>query len=115
MNIYGANTKKLHRRLQSLEKKVVTGLVELHMPDGSVRRIKGGSRHAFELFDRAYAGDRSGELAWIEQASYIVEPGGGRLLELLQVMLPGPVRPDPGDITPAPRARPIKVDSELTG
>jgi hypothetical protein len=80
--------RRLHRRLERLEKGPVTEPATLLMPDGRTEVLRGDC--IFEMLSRACSGDRSPETELLAQSISSTEPGGGRLLHLARALLNGP-------------------------
>jgi hypothetical protein len=86
----------IKRRLELLEKRLISDPIVLQMADGRTETLRGPRHYAFELFRRAIAGDRTPEMELIAQCTSSSEPGGGRMIELVQAFLNGPTE-DPLD------------------
>jgi hypothetical protein len=88
----------IKRRLELLEKRLISEPIVLQMPDGRTETLRGPRYYTFELFKRAIGGERTPEMELIAQCTSSSEPGGGRMIELVQAILNGP-KEDPLDPT----------------
>ena len=79
---------KLHRRLEALEKQITREPILLLMADGHTETLRGD---VLDLFSRALRGDRTPEIERIAQSTSSVEPGGGKMIDLVRALLNGPV------------------------
>jgi hypothetical protein len=84
----------LNRRLEALEKELVSESATLTMPDGRTVMIPGRGDYLLRLLGRTFdCADNSREQAHLDlirRATSSKEPGGGRMVELIRVMLLGP-------------------------
>jgi hypothetical protein len=87
-------TIRLHRRLEALEKELVSEAATLTMPDGSTATIPGSGDYLLRLLGRKFdCADNSREQAHLDlirRATGSEEPGGGRMVELIRCVLLGP-------------------------
>ena len=87
----------LRRRLAALEKRLITEPTLLMMPDGSTARIPGRGEYLLKLFVVAARGanispEQAAELDLIRRSTESIEPGGGRIVELIRCFLLGPAK-----------------------
>ena len=80
----------VHRRLETLEKGLVTEPATLLMPDGRTETLQGPRDFVLELLSRACCGERTPETELLAQSISSTEPGGGHLLDLARALLNGP-------------------------
>jgi hypothetical protein len=85
----------LRRRLEALEKRLISEPTLLMMPDGSTARIPGRGEYLLKLFVVAARGanispEQATELDLIRLSTTAIEPSGGRLVELIRCCLLGP-------------------------
>jgi hypothetical protein len=80
----------IQRRLKLLEKRLISEPIVLQMPDGRTETLRGPRYYTLDLFKRAISGDRTPEMELIAQCTSSIEPGGGRMIELVQAILNGP-------------------------
>ena len=79
----------LRRRLEALEKELVSGeQIVLQMPDGRTETLRGS---VLELFYRARDGDRTPEVELIAQSISSIEPDGAHMIDLARALLNGPI------------------------
>jgi hypothetical protein len=93
----------VRRRLEALEARTSTEAVRLIFADGSSTEIRGPNNFVLDLFSSLQQGAEIGPLraAQVEMIRRSVdarEPGGSRLVEVLRMLLNGPVRAQ-GDIS----------------
>lgn len=87
---------KMHRRLDRLEEKLICEPTFLVTADGHVETIEGPKDHLLTLFSAAVSGRsatprQAAELELIKGCKFGSEPGGARIVELLQCFYAGPV------------------------
>ncbi len=80
------------KRLRALEAKMISDPLTLHFADGSMRAICGGASFLRRLFRGVFGGAdlspwQATQLDSIRQCVRADEPGGGRMVELLQCLL----------------------------
>jgi hypothetical protein len=83
----------LRRRLAALEKRLIS-VPTLVMPDGRTASIPGRCEYLLKLFVVAARGAnispvQAAELDLIRRSTDAIEPGGGRLIELIRCCLLG--------------------------
>jgi hypothetical protein len=89
------NTNRLHRRIETLERELVSEPAILTMPDGRTATIPGGE-HLLNLMGRVHRGatpEQAAQLDLIRRSTDSSEPGGGRMIELIRALLLGPAEP----------------------
>jgi len=85
----------LRRRIAALERLLISKPVLLTMPDGQTATIRGRGIYLVKLLSDAVRGasisaEQSAELDLIRKSTDAVEPGGGRIVELIRIFLHGP-------------------------
>jgi hypothetical protein len=85
-------TMNFERRLRALEARMITDPVILHFADGSTRELRGPGDFLPRLFPGVFgeanlSPGQAAQLDLIRQSVGSKEPGGGRLVELLQCFL----------------------------
>jgi hypothetical protein len=88
----GGKTMRLEKRIQALEAiKMPSDPVVLHFADGSTESVTGRRDFLLDLLSGAYGGDLStdqaAQLDLIRKCVRAQEPGGGRLVELMQSVM----------------------------
>jgi hypothetical protein len=78
----------LHRRLQALEKRLVSEPIRLQMPDGRVVTLPCDC--AGDLLLQACRGARTPEIELLAQSISSTEPGGGHLVDLARALVNTP-------------------------
>ena len=78
---------KIQRRLELLEKRLMSEPIMLLMPDGRTETLRGRRYYTLDLFKRACEGDRTPELELIAQSISSTEPGGGHMLDMVRAIL----------------------------
>jgi hypothetical protein len=83
---------RIEKRVRALETRWIASPVTLHFADGSTRELRGPRNFLAGLFAAAYQGAnrtalQAEQLELIRRAVYADEPGGGHMVELVQVML----------------------------
>jgi hypothetical protein len=79
---------KIQRRLELLEKRLMSEPIMLLMPDGRTETLRGRRYYTLDLFKRACDGDRTPDLELIAQSISSIEPGGGHMLDMVRRHLP---------------------------
>jgi hypothetical protein len=84
--------KRIENRIQDLESKWRSDAVVLHFADGSTKMLRGPKYFLGGLAAAAARGARctseqEQQLQLIRLAAYAEEPGGGRMIELIKVMM----------------------------
>jgi hypothetical protein len=87
---------RFEKRLRALEARLIANPVVLHLPDGSTREICGRGDYLMDLFFGAgghvdLTCGQAADLDLIRQCVRSKEPDGGRMIELIQAFLLGPV------------------------
>ena len=87
----------LRRRLAALEKVLISEPTRLVMPDGRTATIPGHGMYLVKLFVSAVSGanisaEQAAELDLIRRSTESIEPGGGRIVELIRCFLLGPAK-----------------------
>lgn len=77
----------IYRRLELLEKRLVSEPTVLFMPDGSTETLRGRGYYLLDLFVRACNGERTPELELIAHSVSSAEPGGGAMIDLTRDVL----------------------------
>ena len=88
----------LRRRIGQLEQRIGGESITVHLPDGSVRPIRGDNKHYFRLaglLDNEAESPLDCELTWIRDAVRIDEPD--HVFELLAAILRGPIEDEDGE------------------
>jgi hypothetical protein len=90
---------RLDARLRKLEARVSWDPIVLYFADGSTREIRGPGDYLLELFAGAFGGanlsPRQAEhVDLILRCAHSEEPGGGRMVEVMQALLDSPAAPD---------------------
>jgi len=85
----------LRRRLAALEKRLISEPTLLMMPDGSTARIPGRGEYLLKLLVVAARGvnispEHAAQLDLIRRSTDAIEPGGGRLIEVIRCCVLGP-------------------------
>ena len=89
---------RFEKRIRALEARFHSDPTILHLPGGSVREICGPGDYLLDLFAGVLGGAdltpaQVADLELIRRSVEAEEPGGGgRMVELLRVLLNGPVR-----------------------
>jgi sulfur relay (sulfurtransferase) DsrC/TusE family protein len=88
---------KMHSRLNRLEEKFISEPTILVMADGHVEIIEGPKDHLLTLFSVAVGGrsatpKQAADLALIKECKFGSEPGGARIVELIQCFQHGPAK-----------------------
>ena len=86
----------LERRIRALEARLIQDPIILRFSDGSTREISGRGDFLLRLFCGASGGAdlapwQAEQLELIRRSVAAREPGGGRMVEVLQCLLNGPV------------------------
>jgi len=87
----------LRRRLEALEKRIISEPTLLMMPDGSTASIPGHVDYLFRLFGVAVGGDnispeQAAQLDLIRRSTGAREPSGGHMVDLIRCFVLGPAR-----------------------
>jgi hypothetical protein len=84
---------RLEKRIKALEAKMFSDPVILCFADGSTRTLSGQRYFLLDLFSGACGGDPSPEeraqLDLIRKSVFAREPGGGRMVEMMQSLMDG--------------------------
>ena len=85
----------LRRRLAALERQLIVAPVWLAMPDGTTATIPGSGDYLLHLLVVAAGGvnisaEHAAHLELIRRSTSAVEPGGGRLIEVIRCCVLGP-------------------------
>src|SRR5580704_10561804 len=87
-------TTRLEKRIRALEAQMLTDPVILHFADGSAESLTGRRYFLLDLFSCAYGGtagpEQAAQLDLIRKCVRAQEPGGGRLVELMQSVMGSP-------------------------
>ena len=83
----------IQRRLEALERRLVSEPILLLMPNGRTETLRGPRYFALDLFRRACEGERTSEVDLIAQSVSSFEPGRAHMLDLVRGVLANP----PGD------------------
>jgi|GEM_PF-2579231 len=78
------------RRLEALERRLVTDPTTLFFEDGSSVQMSGRGDYVLKLFAAACCDQRSRETEMIARSVRSQEPGGGHMLDLARALLNGP-------------------------
>jgi hypothetical protein len=82
---------KFDKRIRALEVEALENATILHFADGSTREICGPRYHLLDLFGAACRGDvtpeQSSQLELIRVSVAAEEPGGGRMIEVMQALM----------------------------
>jgi len=78
--------KELVRRLERLEKRLVSAPILLHMPDGSTVRILGDASYLLELMIFALDGETVPELELIARSTSSDEPSGAHMVDMARLL-----------------------------
>jgi hypothetical protein len=86
---------KLHKRLEALEKHVISEPTILSMPDGSSAAITGQGDYLLRLLGAAFGGENIGpeqstHLDLIRRSTGAKEAAGAHLTDLIRCLLHGP-------------------------
>jgi len=81
---------RIKRRLEALEKLLISAPVTLFFEDGSSAQINGHGDYLLNLFVAAVRGERSSETDLIARSVRPEEPDGSHMLELMRALLNGP-------------------------
>lgn len=86
---------KLHRRIEALEKGLISEPTILLMPDGSTVSINGPGDYLADLMGTAFGGENISpkqveQLEMIRRCKGSKEPGGAHLVDLIRAFLLGP-------------------------
>jgi hypothetical protein len=87
---------RFEKRIRALEARLVSDPVILHFLDGSTKEIRGHGDFLSDLFAGACSGVQlspvqKAQLELIRTAARAEEPGGGRMIELLNSILNSPL------------------------
>jgi hypothetical protein len=87
----------LRRRLAALERRLISEPTRLVMPNGTTATIPGHGIYLVKLFESAVSGtsisaEQAAELDLIRRSTGAIEPGGGRIVELIRCFLLGPAK-----------------------
>jgi hypothetical protein len=82
----------LERRLRALEARLITDPVVLYFADGSTRELHGSGDFVLRLYRGVFgkaelSPGQAAQLDLIRQCVGSEEPGGGRMIEVLQCLL----------------------------
>jgi hypothetical protein len=80
----------IRRRLDSLEKRLISEPIILKMRDGRTERLRGRGDYVLDLVLRAWRGERTPVIELIGQSLSSTELGGGHMLDLVRADLNGP-------------------------
>jgi|SRR5271154_4998187 len=94
---------KIQRRLELLEKRLMSEPIMLLMPDGRTEALSGRRYYTLDLFKRACDGDRTPDLELIAQSVSSIEPGGGHMLDMVRALLNRAADDGSADDTQCPR------------
>jgi len=82
---------RFEKRIQALEAKMLSDPMILHFADGSTESLTGRRYFLLDLLSGAYGGglspDQAAQLDLIRKCVRAQEPGGGRLVELMQSVM----------------------------
>jgi len=87
----------IRRRLEALEKRLISEPTLLFMPDGSTASIPGRGEYLLKLFVVAARGanvspEQAKQLELIQRSTGAIKAGGGCLVEVIRCCLLGPVK-----------------------
>jgi hypothetical protein len=85
----------IKRRLELLEKRLISEPIVLLMPDGRTETLRGRRYFTLDLFKRACNKERTRDLELIAQSVSSIEPGGGHMLDLVRAVLAHPPEDPP--------------------
>ncbi|MGD1092675.1 MAG: hypothetical protein ABSB35_11890 [Bryobacteraceae bacterium] len=90
---------RLAARLRKLETRVSSEPIVLHFADGSTKEIRGPGDYLLDLFAGATGGTdlsprQAEHVDLILRCAHSEEPGGGRMVEVMQALLDSPAAPD---------------------
>jgi hypothetical protein len=85
----------LRGRIAALERLLISEPVLLTMPGGQTATIRGHGIYLVKLLSDAVRGtnisaEQAAELDLIRKSTDAVEPGGGRIVELIRIFMNGP-------------------------
>ena len=85
----------IRRRIEALEKRLLSEPTLLFMPDGRTASIPGRSEYLLKLLGVAARGantspEQAAQLDLIRRSTGAVEPSGGRLIEVIRCCVRGP-------------------------
>ena len=85
---------RLEKRIQALEAQILSDPVILHFDDGHTESLTGPRYFLLDLLSCAYGGnvrpEQATQLDLIRKCVRAQEPGGGRLVELMQSVMGSP-------------------------
>lgn len=86
----------IRRRIEALEKRLISEPTLLFMPDGKTASIPGRSEYLLKLLVVAARGnvspEQAAQLDLIRRSTGARESGGGRLIELIRCCVLGPAK-----------------------
>ena len=84
----------IRRRIEALEKRLLSEPTVLFMPDGKTASIPGRSEYLLKLLVVAARGnvsrEQAAQLDLIRRSTGAIESGGGRLVEVIRCCVRGP-------------------------
>jgi hypothetical protein len=94
--------KTLLRRLERLEKRLVSEPILLQMPDGRTERLRGDANYVLDLMICALNGETVPEIELIAQSVSSDEPSGGHMVDVARLLYGATKRQmQPGEDEPA--------------
>jgi hypothetical protein len=77
--------KRLRRRIELLEKRIISQPIVLELPDGSTRSLPGHPGYVLDLMMRSFQNHDVPELDLIANSISSVEPRGAHMVELARL------------------------------
>ena len=78
--------KTLLRRLERLEKRIISAPILLQMTDGSTERICGDANYVLDLMISTLHGETVPEIELIAQSISSEEPGGAHMVDMARLL-----------------------------
>ena len=78
--------KNLHRRLERLEKHLISAPIFLQMSDGSTERILGDANYVLDIMMCALNGERVREMELIARSISSDEPNGAHMVDVARLL-----------------------------
>jgi len=78
--------KNLLRRLERLEKRLISAPILLKMPDGSTERILGDANYVLDLMICALNGEKVPEIELIARSISSDEPSGAHMVDMARLL-----------------------------
>jgi hypothetical protein len=94
--------KNLLRRIDRLEKRIITAPILLQMPDGSTERILGDANYMLDIMISTLKGEAVPEIELIAKSIRSEEPNGAHMVDVARLLYGATKRQmRPGEAEPA--------------